>query len=135
MISVRGLLAVAVVALAVPAAAAAQAPTYSYGPSNWVGEFGVQDEAYCAAAGNTWPSGTSRPAGAAIPQGTFLDLVAGQPSWDSHFTGATPAAYVVGVGLTCNNPPAGDVLLGRSTDAMLLPEGLYPVYGPRATTG
>ena len=116
-------------------ATAAQAPTYSYGAANWVGEPGVQDEAYCAATGNTWPATGSIADGTPIPQGTFLDLVAGQPSWDSHYTGATPAVWVVGVGLSCNNPPAGDVQVGTTDSAMSLPEGLYTVYGPRPTTG
>src|SRR5579883_3191899 len=105
MIGLRGMIAAAVVALAVPAAALAQTGTdpgvaYGYGPSNYVGEPGVQPEAYCAAAGDTWPATGATAADTPIPQGTMLELVAGQPSWDSHYSGATPAIYVVDYGLT-----------------------------------
>lgn len=55
---------------------------------------------YCAAAGDTWQDG------AAIAAGTFLDLVAGQPSTDPHYTGATPASFGEGYGLTCDALPA-----------------------------
>lgn len=51
---------------------------------------------YCAAAGDTWQNGDP------IPAGTFLDLVDGQPETDSHYTGATPASFGEGYGLTCD---------------------------------
>ena len=51
---------------------------------------------FCSAPGNTTASG------AAIPPGTFLDLGVSQPSSDPHFTGATPAYYYQGLGISCD---------------------------------
>lgn len=54
---------------------------------------------YCSAAGNTRPDGTS------IAPGTFLNLEAGQPASDPHYTGATPAYYYQGLGISCDQLP------------------------------
>jgi len=37
-----------------------------------------------------------------LPPGTFLDLGVSQPSSDPHFTGATPAYYYQGLGISCD---------------------------------
>lgn len=67
-------------------------------------------EAYCSVAGNSNPF-----SGAPIAPGTFLDLLAGQPKTDSHYTGAVPAWWVEGVGLTCSLTPAQAGLAAAST--------------------
>ncbi len=67
-------------------------------------------EAYCSVAGNTNPF-----TGAPIAPGTFLDLLAGQPVTDKHYTGAVPAWWVQGVGLTCSLTPAQAALASAST--------------------
>ena len=54
--------------------------------------------AYCSVAGDTWVDGT------AIPVGTFLNLVAGQPSSDPHYAGATLPFFIEGEGLSCDVP-------------------------------
>lgn len=54
---------------------------------------------YCSVAGNTLPDGT------AILPGTFLNLEAGQPDGDPHYTGATPAYYYQGLGISCDRLP------------------------------
>ena len=79
---------------------------------------------YCSAAGNTWPDGT------AIVQGAFLYLVYQQPTTDSHYTGATPAIYVKGKGITCDPPPAGYTQQGYAGNDLSVPDGLYPFYAP-----
>lgn len=56
---------------------------------------------YCSAPGDTWQDGTP------MRSGTFLDLLAGQPSTDPHYAGATVAIMVEGLGITCDAPPAG----------------------------
>jgi hypothetical protein len=45
--------------------------------------------------------------GSAIPVGTFLDLLDGQPTNDPHYKGATYAIFVQGRGLTRDPPPVG----------------------------
>lgn len=67
-------------------------------------------EAYCSVAGNANPF-----SGSPIAPGTFLNLLAGQPKTDSHYTGAVPAWYVQGVGLTCSLTPAQAALAAAST--------------------
>ena len=67
-------------------------------------------EAYCSVAGNTNPF-----TGAPIAPGTFLDLLAGQPNTDKHYTGDVPAWFVQGVGLTCSLTPAQAALASAST--------------------
>jgi dipeptidyl aminopeptidase/acylaminoacyl peptidase len=42
--------------------------------------------------------------GYCAPNGRFLDLIAGQPSRDPAYRDAVPAAYVPGIGLTCDRP-------------------------------
>jgi hypothetical protein len=51
---------------------------------------------YCSVVGNTWQDGSP------ISPGTFLNLLGGQPDTDSHYTGATPAFWVEGLGITCD---------------------------------
>jgi hypothetical protein len=79
---------------------------------------------YCSAPGNTWPDGT------AIVPGTFLYLIYQQPATDSHYTGATPAIYVKGKGITCDPPPAGYTQQGYAGNDLSVPDGLYPYYAP-----
>jgi hypothetical protein len=67
-------------------------------------------EAYCSVGGNTNPF-----TGDPIPAGTFLNLLAGQPNSDKHYTGDVPAWYVQGVGLTCSLTPAQASLAAAST--------------------
>lgn len=76
---------------------------------------------YCAAAGNTFPDGSS------IAVGTFLNLLFGQPNTDPHYKGATIANYIEGKGLTCDPPPAGFIRDGfaHSVD---VPPDLYPFW-------
>jgi hypothetical protein len=66
---------------------------------------------YCSVAGDT------RPSGAPIPPGTFLDLVGGQPANDPHYTGAVAANYFQGLGITC------DVLAGYTRTGELVGSG------------
>jgi hypothetical protein len=66
-------------------------------------------EAYCAVAGNTLLDGTP------LAPGTFLNLLAGQPNSDKHYTGAVPAFWVQGTGLTCSLSPAQAALAAAST--------------------
>jgi hypothetical protein len=82
----------------------------------------VPRAAYCAAQGNTRPDGT------AIVAGTFLELRPGQPAKDSHYSGATPAIFVEGKGLTCDPPPPGFVRDGLAGDAQHVASGLYPYF-------
>lgn len=79
--------------------------------------------AYCSAAGNTHGS-----TGAALVPGTFLDLEYGQPATDSHYTGATPARYVQGKGLTCDNAPAGYTASGTAGAAQSTVGGIYAYW-------
>jgi len=67
-------------------------------------------EAYCSVAGNTNPF-----TGAPIPAGTFLNLGAGQPNTDKHYSGDVPAWFVQGVGLTCSLSPTQAALAAAST--------------------
>ncbi len=64
---------------------------------------------YCSVPGNT--SATGEP----LPVGTFLNLERGQPDRDQHYTGATPAFWVQGVGITCSLNPAQAALAAAST--------------------
>jgi hypothetical protein len=80
---------------------------------------------YCSAQGNTNPS-----SGASILPGTFLDLVAGQPASDPHYTGATPAIFVAARGITCDPPPADYVRDGFAGDAQRVSAGVYAYYRP-----
>jgi hypothetical protein len=91
-----------------------------------VGEANVQHIGYCSVSGNTWPNGDP------IPPGTFLQLITDQPKNDFHYTGAQPAIFVQGMGITCDSPPAGYVQQGYATDDMHVPGGVYPLYVPGA---
>jgi hypothetical protein len=79
---------------------------------------------YCSAAGDRAVDGSP------LQPGTFLDLVVGEPAHDSHYTGATPAIFVKGEGLTCGAPPAGYVRHGFAADAQHVGTGMYPYYVP-----
>ncbi len=78
---------------------------------------------YCAAAGNTNPF-----TGAPIAPGTFLDLLQDQPATDGHYTGATPAIFVQGIGITCDVPPAGDTKQGKAPPSLGVPTGFYDYW-------
>jgi hypothetical protein len=80
--------------------------------------------AYCSVAGNTWQDGS------AILPGTFLYLLYDQPRTDAHYTGATPAIFVEGKGVTCDPPPPGYVQHGHAGDAQHVPAGLYAYFTP-----
>ena len=79
--------------------------------------------AMCSAPGNTNPF-----TGAAIPTGTFLDLLAAQITTDPHYAGATPAIFVQGKGITCDPPPAGFSLHGFAGPAQNMAGGFYPFF-------
>jgi hypothetical protein len=79
---------------------------------------------YCSVAGDTGVDGSP------LAPGTFLDLVVGEPAKDGHYTGAVPANFVQGVGLTCGSPPAGYVRRGFAADAEHIGTGIYPYYAP-----
>ncbi|HEX5449127.1 MAG TPA: hypothetical protein VFW85_03635 [Gaiellaceae bacterium] len=70
----------------------------------------VSHVGYCSAPGDTWSDGTP------IPAGTFLNLDQGQPSTDTRFKGAVAAAYFQGIGISCDNPPAGYEDTGSKVD-------------------
>jgi hypothetical protein len=55
---------------------------------------------YCSAPGNASN-------GHELAPGSFLDLVVGQPSVDPQYAGATTARWIDGLGITCDNVPAG----------------------------
>jgi hypothetical protein len=85
---------------------------------------------YCAAAGNTDP-GT----GAPLVVGSFLNLFFGQPTWDPHYTGASPAIFVKGKGITCDPPPVGYVDSGRKVNSAEMsnpsdPGAIYEYWVP-----
>ena len=62
--------------------------------------------------------------------GQFIDLVAGQPDTDSRYTGAVPAIFVKGIGITCSPPPPGYTQQGRTTDSDNVGAGTYALYAP-----
>jgi hypothetical protein len=82
---------------------------------------------YCSVSGNTAVDGS------ALQPGTFLDLVVGEPATNGHYTGATPANFVKGLGLTCGSPPAGYIRRGFASDAEHVGSGIYPYYVPVGT--
>src|SRR5205085_12420808 len=57
---------------------------------------GADRYGYCSVAGNVDSNGTP------LEPGSFLNLLLGQPDSDAHYTGATPAFFVTGVGVTCS---------------------------------
>lgn len=77
---------------------------------------------YCSAPGDTDETG------APLQPGTFLDLTVGAPAVDGHYTGAVPANFVAGVGLTCSAPPAGYVRDGFADGGGTPGSGIYPYY-------
>ena len=79
---------------------------------------------YCSVAGNTASDGS------AFPPGTFLDLIVGAPTRDGRLTGAVPANYVEGVGITCAAPPPGFVRRGFASSDKNVPGGIHPYYVP-----
>lgn len=76
---------------------------------------------YCSVPGDTDETG------APLQPGTFLDLTVGAPSVDGHYTGAVPANFVEGAGLSCGTPPDGYVRDGL-VDGGGRPGGVYPYY-------
>lgn len=62
--------------------------------------------------------------------GRFLDLVAGQADTDQRYSGAVPAIFVKGVGITCSPPPPGYTQQGRTTDSDNVGAGTYALYAP-----
>lgn len=81
---------------------------------------GQPNVGYCAVTGNTTPAGEP------IAAGTFLNLGLGQPGWDYHYAGATPAVFVEGKGITCD-VPAG-AAEGTAQESLGVPGGFYPYY-------
>jgi hypothetical protein len=79
---------------------------------------------YCSVTGNTWLNGSS------IKPGTFLDLFIGQPATDPHYTGATPAIFVQGKGITCDPPPSGYRVNGHAGDEQSMPRDIYQLFVP-----
>lgn len=82
---------------------------------------------YCSVAGNTSPDGLP------IPVGTFLNLLLGQPQVDANVAGAAPAAYVEGLGITCDPPPVGlsfdgVAFVDPTGVANNTPGAIYPFY-------
>jgi hypothetical protein len=65
---------------------------------------------YCAVQGNTWADGT------AIAPGTALNLLAGQPTSDPLYLGATIGFWVPGLGATCQLTPAQSSLAQATTE-------------------
>jgi hypothetical protein len=78
---------------------------------------------YCAAAGNTDPF-----TGAAVTPDSFINLAEGQPALDSDYTGATPAIYVQGLGITCDPPPAGYTNQGKASSLPDVQAGWYEYW-------
>lgn len=76
---------------------------------------------YCSVAGDTDDNG------APLQPGTFLDLTLGAPSVDGHYTGATPADFIEGVGLACS-VPGGYVRDGFADGGGQPGSGMYPYY-------
>jgi hypothetical protein len=78
---------------------------------------------YCAVAGNKNPF-----TGALLPAGKFLELELGQPAVDPSYTGATPAIFVQGTGITCDPPPAGYTKQGKAGASLNVPDGIYDYW-------
>ena len=81
-------------------------------------------EAYCSVAGNTNPF-----TGTPIAPGTFLNLLACQAATDKHYTGAVPAWWLQGVGLTCSLTPAQAALAAASTEVGAAGDPETPIPG------
>ena len=61
-----------------------------------------------------------------------VDLAGGQPGSDPHFSGATPADYIQGEGITCDQPPAGWTQQGWAGYAgrTVGPGAVYQFFAP-----
>jgi hypothetical protein len=79
---------------------------------------------YCSVPGNTAADES------ALQPGTFLNLTVGEPATNRHYTGALPANFIEGIGLTCAGAPAGYVRHGFAADADHVGTGIYPYYLP-----
>ena len=79
---------------------------------------------YCSAPGNRSPDGTP------LVPGTFLDLTVNDARTAGNYSGAVPASFVEGVGLTCAPPPPGYVRHGFAGAANQVAPGIYPYYRP-----
>ena len=79
---------------------------------------------YCSVPGNRSSDGTP------LAPGTFLDLTVSEPESNSDYSGAAPANFVEGVGLTCASPPTGYVRDGFAGAANQVTPGIYPYYRP-----
>ncbi len=62
--------------------------------------------------------------------GRFLDLAAGQPDIDPLYKGAVLSIFVRGKGITCDPPPPGYTLQGRTTDGEGVGKDVYALYAP-----
>jgi hypothetical protein len=80
--------------------------------------------AYCSVPGNLSIDGTP------LEPGTFLDLTVSAPESNSHYSGAVPANFVEGMGLTCSPRPPGYVRDGFAGAANQVSPGIYPYYRP-----
>ena len=60
----------------------------------------------------------------------FLNLTFRQPEFDWAVHEATPAAFVQGRGLGCDDPPPGFVRRGLAPARLGVPEDVYPYYVP-----
>ncbi len=79
---------------------------------------------YCSVPGNTNVDGS------ALQPGTYLDLIVGEPTRNGRYSGAVPANFIHGIGLTCSAPPPGYVRRGLATVAQNVRAGIYPYYVP-----
>jgi hypothetical protein len=62
--------------------------------------------------------------------GRFVDLYRDQPSWDARYLGATPAFFVEGKGLTCDEPAEGLKRRGWAGRRQHVSPGIYPYFTP-----
>ena len=62
--------------------------------------------------------------------GAFLNLEYGQPGTGDHYTGATPAFWVEGVGITCDLSPSQAAIAAASTAMVNHIGGSTTVGGP-----
>jgi len=74
-------------------------PLYSFIFTTYVVGGGNARLGYCSVASNT-----NALTGEALVSGTFLNLMAGQPESDAHYTGAMRASYLEGLGISCDVP-------------------------------
>jgi hypothetical protein len=79
---------------------------------------------YCSVPGNLSSDGTP------LVPGTFLDLTVSAAESSSNYSGAVPANFVEGVGLTCAAPQKGYVRDGFAGAVNQVTPGIYPYYRP-----